>query len=156
MYDSYDAKQQIIAFCFSSTRVVPWLQTYASIINSIHFNYYFEHEVHWMLRKNSAPLVMAMLRGIFPMRSSFGICPKAHPSVICLIKPGLGLAEPKYPVSSRQLLKTAVSTSDDKIKVTPSCNTPWHTGPLLVPSRQRQTTTGLKAARAGVPIVAQW
>lgn len=77
MYDSYDAKQQIIAFCFSSTGVVPWLQTYASVINSIHFNYYFEHEVHWTLKKNSAPVVLAALHGNIAMRSS-EIHPKAH------------------------------------------------------------------------------
>lgn len=91
MYDSYDAKQQIIAFCFPSTRVVPWLQTYVSVINSIHFNYYFEHEVHWMLKKKSTPLVWAVLHGIFPKRSSFRICP----NVICLIKPSLGLFRTK-------------------------------------------------------------
>lgn len=46
MCNSYDAKQEIIAFCFPSTKVVPQLQTYGNVINTIHFNYYFEHELH--------------------------------------------------------------------------------------------------------------
>lgn len=57
MCNSYDAKKQIIAFPFPSTRVVPRLQTYGTVINTIHFNYYSEHELHNTLanslRKNA-------------------------------------------------------------------------------------------------------
>lgn len=148
MYDSYDAKQQIIAFCFSSTGVVPWLQTYASVINSIYFNYYFEHEVHWMLKKNSAPLVPPLLHGIFSIRSSSGIGPKAHLSFAlsiqawdCQNKNNL------HPAGS--LSELAGSTGDHKIQVTPlrqcslihrimTCSLPMATGPNRSPSSQGQ------------------
>lgn len=46
MCNSYDAKQQIIAFPFPSTRVVPRLQAYGNVINTTHFNYYSGHELH--------------------------------------------------------------------------------------------------------------
>lgn len=65
MCNSSDAKKQIIAFCFPSTRVIPRLQTYENIINTIHFNYYFEHELH-----NTLPNLLCRnavhIRGIFP------------------------------------------------------------------------------------------
>ena len=146
MYDSYDAKQQIIAFCFSSTGVVPWLQTYASVINSIYFNYYFEQEVYWMLEKNSAPLVPAPLHAIFSIRSSFGIGPKAHllfalsiQAWDCQNKNNL------HPAGS--LSELAGSTSDHEIQVTPlgqcslihrimTCSLPMATGPNGSPSSQ--------------------
>ena len=146
MYDSYDAKRQIIAFCFSSTGVVPWLQTYASVINSIYFNYYFEQEVYWMLEKNSAPLVPAPLHAIFSIRSSFGIGPKAHllfalsiQAWDCQNKNNL------HPAGS--LSELAGSTSDHEIQVTPlgqcslihrimTCSLPMATGPNRSPSSQ--------------------
>lgn len=65
MCNSSDAKKQIIAFCFPSTRVIPRLQTYENIINTIHINYYFEHELQNtlpnLLRRNAVHI-----RGIFP------------------------------------------------------------------------------------------
>lgn len=140
MYNSYDAKQQIIAFCFSSTSVVPWLQTYACVINSIHFNYYFEHEVHWMLKKNSVTLVPAVLHGIFSMRSSFRIHPKAYLSFALSIQAwDFQNKNNLHPAGS--LSEPAGSTVDHKIKVTPlmQCSLTRRTLPM------RQIPTGLKA-----------
>ena len=146
MHDSYDAKQQIIAFCFSSTGVVPWLQTYASVINSIYFNYYFEQEVYWMLKKNSDPLVPALLHAIFSIRSSSGIGPKAHllfalsiQAWDCQNKDNL------HPAGS--LSELAGSTSDHEIQVARlrqcslihrirTCSLPMVTGPNRSPSGQ--------------------
>ena len=88
------------------------------VINSIHFNYYFEHEVHWMLKKNSAPLVPAVPHGIFSMRSSFGIHPKAHLSFALSIQAwDFQNKNNLHPAGS--LSEPAASTVDHKIKVTP-------------------------------------
>lgn len=122
MYDSYDAKQQIIAFCFSSTRVVPWLQTHASVINSIHFNYYFEHEVHWTLKKNSAALVQLHFMASSQWETSRNF-PKGS-SVVCLIKPGLGLPDKKkvpQAASQNQLVPWVIT----ELKPLPLCDTLW-------------------------------
>lgn len=124
MYDSYDAKQQIIAFCFSSTRVVPWLQTHASVINSIHFNYYFEHEVHWTLKKNSAALVQLHFMASSQWETSRNF-PKGS-SVVCLIKPGLGLPDKKkkkipQAASQHQLVPWVIT----ELKPLPLCDTLW-------------------------------
>lgn len=145
MYDSYDAEQQIIAFCFSSARVVPWLQTYASVINSMHFNYYFEHEVHWTLKKNSALPVPAVLQGIFPKRSSFGICPKAR--LPLPYQPSLGLPEQ----NSLRSAELVGSTGITQLKPLLSHGAPWHTEPLPTPFQSQQISQGLKAARAYLP-----
>lgn len=143
MYNSYDAKQQIIAFCFSSTSVVPWLQTYACVINSIHFNYYFEHEVHWMLKKNSVPLVPAVLHGIFSMRSSFRIHPKAYLSFALSIQAwDFQNKNNLHPAGS--LSEPAGSTVDHKIKVSPlmQCSLTHRTLPMATNPDRSQSRRG--------------
>lgn len=140
MHDSYDAKQQITAFCFSSARVVPWLQTHVRVINSIHFNYYFEHEVHWTLKKEFHTIGVGCPPWQLPNEKLFQNLSKGS-SVICLIKPGLGPYVRQAASQNRLSLQWSKNESHVLHVAFPD------TAPLPAPSHQPQILVGLDGAK---------
>lgn len=145
MHDSYDGKQQITAFCFSSTRVVPWLQTYVSVINSIHFNYYFEHEVHWTLQKKFYTIGVGCTPWHLPNEKLFRNLSKGS-LVVCLIKLGPGPTTPQviyvWQAASRNQLALRWSKNESHVP---------HVGPYMGPlptlSQPLQVLVGLDVAK---------
>lgn len=138
----------IIAFASHPT-VVPWLQTYVSVINSVYFSCYFEHEVHWMLKKkfcsgaSSAPTASSQseVSSVLVQRL---ICWLPYQS-----RPGTAKNKnnlhPTQAASQNWLVLPVITG----IQSLPSGNAPWYTGSWLTPfsgDRSQQVTQAAKVS----------